>query len=53
VDGLRRVEVTSKLECNKDEVLVFAVCRNTGTAAIQQGGAATCDGTVTGLCMRR
>jgi hypothetical protein len=32
---------------------VFAICRNTGAAAIQQGGSATCEGTVSGLCMRR
>jgi hypothetical protein len=52
-DGLRRVEATGKLECAKDEVLVFAICRDTGTAALQQGGSATCDGGVTALCMRR
>jgi Collagen triple helix repeat (20 copies) len=52
-DGLRRVEATGKLACDKDEVLVFAVCRDTGAAAIQQGGSATCEGAVTGLCMRR
>ena len=28
--GLRRVEATGKLACNNDEVLVFAVCRDTG-----------------------
>lgn len=53
MDGLRRVEATGKLECNKDEVLVFAICRSTGAAALQQGGTATCDGAATGLCMRR
>ena len=52
-DGLRRVEASGKLACNNDEVLVFAACRDTGAAAPQQGGAATCDGAVTGLCMRR
>jgi collagen triple helix repeat protein len=52
-DGLRRVEGTGKLGCNNDEALVFAVCRDTGAAAVQQGGAATCDGAIAGLCMRR
>jgi hypothetical protein len=52
-DGLRRVEASGKLACDKDEVLVFAVCRDTGAAAIQQGGSATCEGAVTGLCIRR
>ena len=52
-DGLRRVEATGKLACNSDEVLAYAACRDTGTAATQQGGAATCDGAVVGLCIRR
>lgn len=52
-DGLRRVEATGKLACGNDEVLVFAVCRDTGTAAAQQGGSATCQGEVAGICMRR
>ncbi len=47
--GLRRVEATGKLACNNDEVLVFAVCRDTGAAAT----AATCEGAVTGICMRK
>jgi len=52
-DGLRRVEANGKLVCGNDEVLVFAVCRDTGAAATQQGGSATCQGEVAGLCMRR
>ncbi len=51
--GLRRVEATGKLDCGKDEVLVFATCRGTGTPATQQGGSATCPGAVVGLCMQR
>jgi hypothetical protein len=47
------VEASGKLTCNNGEVLVFAVCRDTGVAATQQGGAASCEGAVTGLCMRR
>jgi hypothetical protein len=47
--GLRRVEATGKLACNNDEVLVFAVCRDTGAAAV----AGTCEGAVTGICMRK
>lgn len=53
MDGLRRAEAAGKLACAKDEVLVFAVCHDTGIAAMQQGGGASCDGAVVGLCMRR
>jgi len=52
-EALRRVEATGKLTCTNDEVLVFAVCRDTGAAAPQQGGAAICEGAVTGICMRK
>lgn len=52
--GLRRVEGTGKLACNNDEVLVFAVCRKSGSAAVHQGGGATCENdAVVGLCMRK
>lgn len=53
IDWLRRVEATGRLECNKDEVPVLAICRNTGLAATQQDGGAVCDGGIVGLCMRR
>lgn len=52
-EGVRRVEASGKLECSKDEALVVAICRDTGAPATQQGGSATCEGAVTGLCMRR
>ena len=48
-----RVEANGRLACGNEEVLVFAVCRDTGAAATQQGGGATCDGAIVGLCMRR
>jgi hypothetical protein len=52
-DSVRRVEADGKLACNDNEVLVFAACRATGAAAAQQGGSASCEGGVVGLCMRR
>jgi hypothetical protein len=47
------VEAAGKLACNNDEILALALCRETGAAANQQGGVATCEGTTVGLCMRR
>jgi hypothetical protein len=47
------VEGTGKLACGKDEVVAFAVCRDTGAAATVQGGSATCEGGIAGVCMRR
>jgi hypothetical protein len=47
------VEGKGKLSCNSDEALVFAICRSTGAAAVQQGGTATCEGDVVGICMTK